>query len=281
MRKNFADVLKNAKIDIKIEYQKLYGMLYDRSIQVSDRKFISAYDEVSDAFTGFYFRGTCLSIEDFNNMYGFCFEKEPIDFTIDYLVSFCEYIYSILVGYKNTVGGGFMPQAINVEFYWAQILLVIEKIGYMQAFQDNFTIFVEKSPAAIAVSESELIPDNLSYKLISYNHHLMKGQIDAKKAILLQLASLLEGKRQELKRNSPVIENDLFYIFNNLNLRHNNVDPQFSKSYKLAVAKMTKNELEYWYDECYQMCLLAFLELEQAERKQRFDDLKSSIESTK
>ncbi len=59
MRKNFADVLKNVKIDIKLEYQKLYGMLYDRSIRVSERKYISAYDEISDAFSGFYFRGTC------------------------------------------------------------------------------------------------------------------------------------------------------------------------------------------------------------------------------
>lgn len=279
MRKNFADVLKNAQIDIKAEYQKLHGMLYDRSIQVSDRKFISAYDEISDAFAGFYFRGTCLSIEEFNNMHGFSFEKEPIDFNIDLLVSFCEYIYNVLVGYKNTVHVGFMSQAINVEFYWTQILRVIEKIGYMQAFQDNFTIFVEKSPEAIAVSESKFIPDNLSYKLISYNHHSMRGQLDAKKATLLQLANLIESKRQELKRISPALEDDLFYIFNNLNLRHNNIDSHFPKYYKSVVAKMTKDELESWYDECYQMCLLTFLEMEQAERKQRFNGLKSSIES--
>ena len=31
MRRNFAQILKDAKIDIKVEYQKLYGMLYDRS----------------------------------------------------------------------------------------------------------------------------------------------------------------------------------------------------------------------------------------------------------
>lgn len=62
MRRNFAQILKEAKIDIKLEYQKLYSMLYDRSIQVSNTKRISAYDELSDYFQGFYFRGTCLSI---------------------------------------------------------------------------------------------------------------------------------------------------------------------------------------------------------------------------
>ena len=29
MRRNFAQILKEANIDIKMEYQKLYGMLYD------------------------------------------------------------------------------------------------------------------------------------------------------------------------------------------------------------------------------------------------------------
>lgn len=44
MRRNFAQILKDAKIDIKVEYQKLYGMLYDRSIQVSNTNRIGTFD---------------------------------------------------------------------------------------------------------------------------------------------------------------------------------------------------------------------------------------------
>ena len=83
MRRNFAQILKDAKIDIKAEYQKLYGLLYDRSIQVSNANRISVYDELSERFIGFYFRGTCLSIDEFDNMHGFHFEKEPVDFNIE------------------------------------------------------------------------------------------------------------------------------------------------------------------------------------------------------
>ena len=39
-----------------------------------------------------------------------------------------------------------------------QIAQVIEKIGYMPLNQDGFVIYVEKSPAAISVAESEQIP---------------------------------------------------------------------------------------------------------------------------
>ena len=34
----------------------------------------------------------CLSLEDFNKSYGFNFEKKPQDFSIDYLISFAEYV---------------------------------------------------------------------------------------------------------------------------------------------------------------------------------------------
>ena len=41
---------------------------------------------------------------------------------------------------------------------------------------------------------------------------------------------------------------------------------------------MNKQDLENWYDETYQMCLLAFMELEQADRKPKFDEIKADIE---
>jgi len=285
MRRNFAQILKDAKIDIKSEYQKLYSMLYDRSIQVSNTKRISAYDELSDYFLVFYFRGTCLSIEEFNDIHGFHFEKDPEPFHIENLILICEYIENMLIGYQNaqcTSGIGYLPMqqpAINVQFYLMQISQVIEKIGYMPLNQDGFVIYVEKSPAAISVAENEEIPKEISYKLISYNHHSMKGNLQEKKNIILKLAELLEAKRSELSIVDKDFSSDLFYLFNNLNLRHNNIEPSIKGKFKQAVADMSSEELEYWYDETYQMCLLAFLRLEQADRKMEFNKLKSIIES--
>lgn len=100
MRRNFAQILKDAKIDIKVEYQKLYGMLYDRSIQVSNTNRISVYDELSTYFIAFHFRGTCLSLDEFNDLHGFHFEKDPTNFNIDHLISLCEYIENLLIAYQ-------------------------------------------------------------------------------------------------------------------------------------------------------------------------------------
>lgn len=49
------------------------------------------------------------------------------------------------------------------------------------------------------------------------------------------------------------------------------------KNYKEIVAKMTQDELEGWYDETYQMCLLAFLELDNVERTKKVAELKGEL----
>ena len=40
---------------------------------------------------------------------------------------------------------------------------------------------------------------------------------------------------------------------------------------------MGDEKLEEWYDEVFQMCLLAILEVENIERKKRFKTLKDSV----
>lgn len=260
MRKNFAQVLKAGKVDIQEEYHRIYNLFYDE-----------VYINIDDEFMSCPFRGTCTSVEDFNEAFGFSFEEYPPDFSVDYLISFCEYCYNF---------GIFMHHCSYDEgkTLCMQIDLVIEKIGYMQAEEDGIVIFVEKSAPAIAVSE--IVPTAASYSVISYNHYSMKGDLESKKEILLKLAYLLEPKDSTLESLDKTFKKDLFYLFNNLGLRHNNLDPD-GKKYKEFVAQMKPGELEHWYDETYQMCLLAFLRLDHIARKKDFDVLKSKIEGIK
>lgn len=65
-------------------------------------------------------------------------------------------------------------------------------------------------------------------------------------------------------------------MLNNLNIRHNNRSKK-DKNYKEYVAKMRKERLEKWYDELYQMILLAFLLLDNVERTERVNELKTNI----
>lgn len=271
MRKNFVDILKSAKIDIKKEYSRLYNLLYgiyeDGGIKES-----SLYMQFNSQFSLIWFRGTAITLEEFDEEKGFNFEAQPQNFSIDYLVSFCEYFYNITMGFM-----GSFPYPNYLQFILQQINTVISAIGYMSISQDGFTVFVEKDQSAIAVAE--IIEDSsLSYKTIYYNHHSMKGDIEGKREILLKYANLLEPKQALLHNINSTLKKDLFYLFNNLNIRHNNIDSTDKSNYKKYVKEMLAEQIEKWYDETYQMCLLAFLEMEHHERKKEFDVLKENIE---
>lgn len=117
---------------------------------------------------------------------------------------------------------------------------------------------------------------SLALEVIKYNHYALKGEIELKKSILLKMAQQLEPQRKSLHAIDSKLEDNIFFMFNNLDLRHNNRSAN-DKSYKEYVAKMKKRDLEKWYDELYQMVLLAFLLLDNVDRTEKVKELKGKI----
>lgn len=274
----FSQVLKTVAIDIRREYDRLYGMFCVQKFQDMVGAGSSLKDYCATFFVRLPFRGTCVSLDDFDDFYGYSFEKNPSSFDIEYLVSFCEYSYNLAIYNQDAIyGGGIVGMGDPMQFYVQQVLTVIEAIGYMPNNQNGITDFVPKDQAAISVAE--IIDANLSYRVIEYNHHSMKGDLERKRAVLLVLADKLEPQRANLRQINTSLESDLFYLFNKVNIRHNNAD-QRSKTYYIPyVANMNKDDIEQWYDDTYQMCLLAFLELDNLERKVRVKRLKKDIQA--
>lgn len=138
-------------------------------------------------------------------------------------------------------------------------------------------LVVEDSPEVTAVAE--MVEPDLALNIIKYNHRSNEGNIAGKKAILLAMGNELEPKRETLKAANRRLESGIFYMLNNLDLRHNNRS-EGDRNYKEPVAKMEKETLEGWYDELYHMILFAFLTLEEIEREKKVETLKEQIEST-
>ncbi len=134
-------------------------------------------------------------------------------------------------------------------------------------------LVVEDKPELTAVAE--ITEPELAISMIRYNHYSLKGDLQQKKAILLSIGADLESKRKNLHNINSTLEDHIFFMYNNLNLRHNNLD-------KIeAIEKSSKFTLEEWYDELYQMTLLAYLEIDQQERNQRVRELKLELGKSK
>lgn len=81
--------------------------------------------------------------------------------------------------------------------------------------------------------------------------------------------------KNELKKVNAILEDNIRYLLNKINICHNNKEGKNALRY---VANLTDEELESWYDETYQMLLLSILELDNVERNKKVKELKRMIE---
>ena len=221
-------------------------------------------------------RGHCLDLVDFMKTVGFSELKDKATTDVNAFLTLIELLYNIWYLSRLAFddhelkwqGNYFHVQQVmddNLEKY-------NHKAYYVEQTEQVFVIEDKENVTAVA----EIINQDLALDVIKYNHRILQGDIDTKKAILLRLGSELEPKRKQLHKLDSKLEDNVFFALNNLNLRHNNRSKK-DKNYKEYVAKMRKDRLEKWYDEVYQMMLLAFLLIDNVDRNNKFDDLKTKI----
>ena len=272
-RRNFTQILKEAKVDIRREYDRLYSLFFLNKAFQLNNSMLSLRDYCACFFYSLPFRGTCLNLDDFDDFYGFNFEKVPTDFDLNYLLSFCEYSYNLAI-YMNpanySILASFTTYNQQPQFYVQQVMKVVDAIGYMitkQDDSDDMSIVVAKSPAAMAVAE--ISDPKMAYKVLEYNHYALKGNLDRKLSILKVFADEIEPRRAELKKIPGSVESELFQMLQKF-IRHNNRDNP-------VIAAMSDDEIEAVYDDIYQMWLLAMLELDNVERKKCAKELLGKI----
>jgi len=276
MRKNIFQLLQD-NFDYHTEITRINELfeqvMFFKTSWVSPEDFVDFY-----IFPDWKNRNRCIDTDDMK-------EQLKIDqiiinenTSIDDVLVYLEYVENILRLAWNYVNNNdeckyysdYNTLRQNLDFF-------LDNINCQAYYFDNDEMVLIEEKNASATAVAEIVDDKTSLKIIKYNHYALKGDIHSKKDIILELASQLEPKRRTLENLDKKLASNLFYLLNNLNLRHNNVDKE-SKGYKAAVAKMRKNTLEQWYDEIYQLELLAFLLLDNIKRNKKIDALKVKLE---
>jgi hypothetical protein len=229
-------------------------------------------------FTEWKARGRCISTRDMmkrlnintdtNKMMDF--NNETLKF-LEFILNMISLCNKIIKDNNYDVTNEYILLIRNIDIF-------IEHFGYTkyENEDDETVIIIEKNEAAIAAAEAS--EPEIAKRIIQYNHYLLKGDIETKRGILLMMANELEPKRKELENLNSAFTKDLFFMFNNMNIRHNNIDKN-DKNYNPFVASMNENDLENWYDEIYQMILFAKLLLDNKERQNIIKILKDNIDN--
>ncbi len=226
-------------------------------------------------------RGRCLSFSDFLDTIGFDSIEKHAPHDEKMFLVYIELAYNAW-----HMVNAFVSYNID-NFKWGKDGLELHKIMdeilsemNQKAYYDpeiERCLIGEDSPQVTAAAEATE-PETAS-QILQYNHRQLAGDIAKKKVILQNLAKELEGREKELKQINNQLFTDLNSAFNNLDIRHNNTAPRDSFDYKEKLAKMPPNELEEWYDDLYQLILLAILEMDNVERRKNIRILIQDLNS--
>ena len=285
-RKSVFDIISQ-KHDISVELKRINTLLNDKNAiefvwnsdpfhRVQNRCVFSFVD--SYAFKRWEGRGTCLDIRDFMRSVGIdqLNESETIHEkdALLYLEACINIVLLVEPGIKSRsdwkcTTSDVFDAALN------NILLVIDLLNYEVTDSDeNAGVILTKNDVA-AASVAEFVDSDLGYEILKYNHFALKGEIEEKKKILNSIGNALEPMREELNKENTRLTTDIFFVLNNYNIRHNNCDPD-GKHLNPHIENISANDIEEVYDDLYQMCLLAFLLIEQTDRYDRIAVLRKN-----
>lgn len=285
MRKSIFDIVAS-KLDMEGDTYRLLIMSREEKTLFEGRSSSYSLFEFVDKYCFKYwkYRSRYINMDDFLRALDFDSLVKAALTDIDSHLTLIELIYN----FWNLANSKFDEREFSdlrwhgnfnhIKAVMDEILEEYNHIVYTSTENDYFIVVENK---AAVTSAAEIAPtEDLSFDIIRYNHRSLKGNIAAKKAILVALGNELEPKRKTLQIENTQLADNIFFMLNNLNLRHNNCSESDPAKYKRFVAEMESSKLEEWYDELYQMILLSFLLLDNTERSIKVKELKAKVISS-
>ena len=280
MRKSIFDIVSST-VDMAGEVKRLLVMSRNETVLIAEYGIkYNLFDFVDRyCFKEWSARQHFLNVDDFLTALNFNLLYHDALNNVDSLLTLIELIYNFWeLSYQKLDDTSLPVKGVGNYYHLKDVMddLLDQYNHTAYIDEDNDCVLVIEDKTEVS-SVAEIVPENLSLSVIKYNHRSLQGDLNAKKSILVALGAELEPQRKELQELNKQLTSDIFFMLNNMNIRHNNRSKKELAKYKDYVAKMKYDRLEKWYDELYQMMLLAFLLLDNVSRQKSVAELKSKI----
>lgn len=264
VRRNFYEIIKSTGINITKEYNRI-NELFENAEEGQPVR-----DLVEEAFMQFpkSFRRRTISLDDFDETFGFNNKMHMGEISLEELLLRCEYISNLCVQ-LNKYYALFLDDndQYNIRLLMETIGECMDELGFMKSNVDGVIIYIEKDAAVVSVAE--IVPKQLAVSVLEYNHYRLKGDLGRKRALLKEMADNIEPERKRLRETNSALETQLFQLLNKF-VRHDHSQTPY-------IATMKGRDIEEVYDDIYQLWLFAKLNIDNMERRERMKVLLNQI----
>lgn len=267
---NFQEEYK--KVEIMISYEEFYESGFPTTIN----------DMLARNFRQWKKRGAYTSLEELRYQLGFSISKFRTSDSLnsiyidiektDYFL-FCEMFFNLVFDLLDLLEK-YKELIIHIRYVLDTMSTVADKCGFEIKHIDDKYLVVEKNAVAIEVASA--VPE-LANVILEYNGFLLKGNLERKQELLKKIADAIEPKRQEMNDINKSAVDDFFFLVNNMNIRHNNVDKSDPAKYVKQFAELNDAEKEKWYDSIYEQALYLFILKQSKDRKNRIANFKALL----
>ena len=276
--------LVSKRIDIEDEVERLITMTQEEKIIKNGEDYMRDYYYTLFEFVGKYtfkmwrHRDHCVDMTDYLKVLEYYEMEEEAISNTETLLLVIELMYNFWMQAFMYIETHDYFEGVN-NFYHLKTVLddLVEKHNHkVELLDDNRMVkVVPNKPGVDEVVE--ILPDNVGFDTVMFNHSSLKANLPEKRKILIELGKVLEPQRDILKKENKDLEDDIFCMLNSMDIRHNNTSEADEKQYRSVVADMNEREIEEWYNELYEMMLLGFLTLKNINRKDKVKELRNKM----
>lgn len=262
------------KISFLFEEQLAYHTYEDDLLEKTDSRSIEYI--VDRHFSSWKSRGTCTCCQDMRYELRMDIILSNQKITEKNIIICLEYYENIINLFlkisKNRSCYGFNLNKFKI--LCSNINILLDRLNYEKHIfeEEEKVILVPKNSAATSVAEKSSKETALA--IVMYRHASLKGQLEHKRRLLVAIwqeyESLFKNGIDGFSGYFDTARN----MLNGCHLRHNN---KTGKDKKDAIAQMSDDELELWYDELYELLLFCVLIKDNKARKDKISNFLKSV----
>ena len=281
-RKSIFEIM-NKNVDYIYEYSKLYNMITNDEIYMNYRTIYNLESFVDEYIEKWEYRDTCTSFKDLLKRLGLK-SKTTKDNVFNDLLNLIELCLNLGLFLKKVAKKEFaqagsmmidfeqeawindtsdMPNSILFE----NCIKLLDKMGYI-SYKKGELILIKRKDIDTITTIIETNNNEITDLLLEYIDFRNEKNLEIKKRILNDISFKLNPIRKDIPNRE--IENTLFEMFNNLNIRHNNNEGKDKKEF---ASSLTTEEQLAWYDKTFALALTAIRLVEFKNNKKIYEKI--------